>query len=80
MRMDPLNLKPWMHFREPGSSLYAYSFSPFLIFLLLFFLSFLLSFIFFIYSVVWLSQRSFDFFICLLLFWTLFLKSLPFEL
>jgi hypothetical protein len=82
-RMDLLNLKPWMHFREPGSSLYAYSyFFLFLIFLLLFFLSFIHSFF---------SCHSFGFFFLwdfhlenhvhrLWIFFQCFLKILPFEL
>jgi hypothetical protein len=71
-----------MHFREPGSSLYAYSyFFLFLIFLLLFFLSFFLSFshsfIFFlvIHLVTRLSHRSFDFFIISLPFKIFFICS-----
>jgi hypothetical protein len=54
-----------MHFRELGSSLYAYSYIFFLSSLLSFFLSFFFSFIhsfFVIHSVMRLSHRSFDFF------------------
>jgi hypothetical protein len=57
-----------MHFREPGSSLYAYSyFFLFLIFLLFFvsFFLFLIHSFFVIHSVTRLSHRSFDFFILL---------------
>jgi hypothetical protein len=49
-----------VHFREPGSSLYAYSyFFLFLIFLLLFFVSFIHSFIFFLVRLSpWKSRTS----------------------
>jgi hypothetical protein len=77
-KLEALNFL--MHFREPGSSLYAIFFlshiSPSF---LCFFLSFIFSFIFFlvIHSVMRLSPWSFDFFICSPLN---FFYLLPFDL
>jgi hypothetical protein len=73
-----------MHFREPGSSLYAYSyffFFSYFSFFLSFFLSFFFSFIHFflvIHSVTRLSHQSFFDFFILLPF--KFFYLLPFEL